>query len=106
MGIESVWIDSRIRAESDLYAGIKGLLDVPAQLVLYAFDAFGCAFSFGVIFVRQKIVIAVAAGNAERRTAGIHARPRYHAFADGVAQSNICITAGPHIADRSEARLQ
>ena len=62
-----------------------------ADFVLHAFHAVGHAFRGVVEFEGQKVLVAMSAGNAERRTAHQHARAGNIAGVDGVAQSNVAI---------------
>ena len=48
----------------------------------------------------------MAAGDAQRRAAHQHVRPRHLARVDGVAQIHIHIAAGAHVAHRSESGHQ
>jgi hypothetical protein len=59
-----------------------------------------------VIFVGQQIVVAVAAGDAERWPAHEHSRSGDVAGVDGVAQGNVAISFGAHVSHGSETRLQ
>src|SRR5215475_12653194 len=75
------------------------VLDDLAYLMLHGLDAISRAIALRVIFVRQQVVITVAAGDAKRGPTGDDARSRHHAFIDCVSQSNIGIASRAYITD-------
>src|SRR5947199_10847349 len=77
---------------------VSAVFDDLADFVLHAFNAVGSAIAFGVILVRQQVVVAMAAGDAERRPAGVNTRAGQHTFVDGITQGNVCIPVGAYIA--------
>ena len=85
---------------------ISAVFNDLADFVLHAFHAVRRAIGFGVPFVRQQVLVAVASGDRERRAAGVDTRARNHAFIDGVAQRDIGIAAGAYIAHRGESGFQ
>ena len=52
------------------------------------------------------VLVAVTAGNAERVTSVLHARPDDHSFADHFAQRHVVEVRRAHVADRREAAEQ
>ncbi len=64
---------------------VRAVLDDLTDFVLHAFHAVGRAVALGVKFVGQQVLVAVSAGDAERRSARDDVRSRQHAFVDGVA---------------------
>ena len=65
------------------------VLDVLANLLLHLRNAIRHAVCRYVIFERQQILIAVAAGNAQRGTAHLHVWPGKHARFDVISQRDI-----------------
>ena len=59
-----------------------------------------------MIFDGQEILIAVAAGDAERRSAHLHVRSRNLALIDGIAEVDIGVPARADIANGGEAGEQ
>jgi hypothetical protein len=99
--LEAVLAGLRIVALGQHAAGgahldqIGAVLDVLAHVLLHGGDAVGDAFGGGMVFGRQEVVVAVAAGDAERRSAHLHVRTRNVARVDVVAQSYIGVPDAP-----------
>ena len=55
---------------------VRAVLDDLAHFVLDRFDAVSHSAIGGVVFIRQQVVVAMSAGDAQRRTADQHARSR------------------------------
>ena len=53
-------------------------------------------------FKREKIAVAVAAGDSERRAGNLHARPDHVTGINGVAQRDIGIAFCAHVANGGE----
>src|SRR5205085_3348803 len=85
---------------------VGAIFDDLADLVLHAFHAVGSAIGFSMVLIGQQIVVTMAASDAQGGAAGIHARAGNHAFIDGVAQSNVGVAVGAHIAYRGKSRFQ
>ena len=85
---------------------VSAVLDDLAHLVLHVFDAVSDADLGGMPLVGQQVVVAMSAGNAQRRTAGVDARTGHVARIDGVAQGDVSEFGGTDVADRGEARQQ
>ena len=85
---------------------VGAVLDGLADLVLHAFDAVGHAVGGDVIFEGQQVVVAVPAGDAERRAAHQHARAGNIAGVDGIAQGDVAVALGTDVAHGGEAGLE
>src|SRR5260370_29248602 len=68
--------------------------------------AVGHAFGSVVKFRRKKIVIAVSAGNAQRRAGHAHARALDFAGINAIAQSDVRVTARSNIAHCGKASAE
>ena len=85
----------RIIAQREHAAGganlddVGAVLDDLAHLVLHVLDSISDTDFGGVPLVGQQVVIAVSAGDAQRRTAGVDAWARNIAGIDGVAQGDV-----------------
>jgi hypothetical protein len=73
---------------------------------LHAFHSIGHATPNVVVFEGQQVFVAMAAGDAERRAAHQHMRTGHIAGVDGVAQSDVAVTLGTHVAHRGKASFQ
>ena len=74
---------------------VGAILDDLARLVLHVLNAVGNASFGGVKLVGQQVVVAMSAGDAERRAAYQHARAGHIAGIDGIAQGNIRVIEAP-----------
>ena len=82
---------------------IRAVLDVLAHLVLNGGNTVGDSVIGRVIFEGQHVVVAVSAGNAQRRAAGNDARARHVPGIDGIAQSDVGELACANIPDGGES---
>src|SRR6202044_1000779 len=80
--------------------------DVLAYLVLHGRNPVGHSVSGGVIVEGQQIVVTVAARDAQRWPAHQHSWSGDVAGVDRVAQSDVAVSFGPHVAYGSETRFQ
>src|SRR6185312_4862348 len=85
---------------------VGAIFDDLAHLVLHGFHAVGYAIVLAVVVVGQQVVVAVAAGDAEGRTADQHAGAGHVAGVDGVTQGYVGVARGPHVAHGGETRFQ
>ena len=85
---------------------VRAVFDVLAHHVLHRGDAVGHAVTGDVEGLRQQVVVHVAAGDAERRTADLHVRSFDEPFVDGVAQIDIGKAIGSHIAHGGDPRFE
>ena len=77
-----------------------------AHALLDGGDAVGDAFGGGVVFGGQEVIVAMAAGDAQRRPAHLHVRTRNVAGVDIVAQGDIGIAGCADVAHAGESGLQ
>src|SRR5271167_664478 len=77
---------------------IGAVLNVLAHLVLNGGDSVSHSISYSVILVGQQIIVAVPAGDAERRTAHQHSGPGHIAGVDGVAQGDVAVSIRAYVA--------
>src|SRR3974390_1544293 len=82
---------------------VRSVLDDLTHLVLHILHAAGDADLRGMPLVRQQVVVPMVAGDAERWTGGVDARPRDVTRVDGVAESDVGKFGGADVANGGEA---
>ena len=85
---------------------VGAVLDVFADLVLDGGDAVGYGFAMDVVLVREKVLVHVAAGDAEGGTADLHVRAGDVAGVDLVAEGDVGKGVGADVADGGEAGFE
>ena len=85
---------------------VGSVLDDVAHFGAGSPGTIGNAEFFVVIFIGKQIVVAVAAGDAERRARGAHARAFDVAIVDGVAESDVGETSCADVADGGKTGAQ
>ena len=77
---------------------VGSIFDDFPHFVLHGFHAVRYPFTKEMKRGWQQVLIAVPAGDAQRRAGGDHARPDHVAIIDGIAQRNVRIVFRAHIA--------
>ena len=85
---------------------VGAVLDVLADLMLDGGDAVGYGLAVDVVLVREKVLVHVAAGDAEGGTADLHVRAGDVAGVDLVAEGDVGVVVGADVADGGEAGFE
>ena len=85
---------------------VGAVLDVFADLMLDGGDAVGYALAVDVVLVGEKVLVHVAAGDAERGAGDLHVRAGDVAGVDLVAESDVGVVVGADVADGGEAGFE
>ena len=110
--VEAVLAGLRIVALGKHAAGgadldeIGAVLDILAHLLLHGGDAVGDAFRGGMELEGKEVVVAMAAGDAQRRSANLHVRAGDIAVVDVIAEGDIGVSGCADIADAGEAGFE
>ncbi len=78
---------------------VGAVLDVFADLMLDGGDAVGYALAMNVVFEGVKVLVHVAASDAERGAGGLHVRAGNVAGVDLVAEGDVGVVVGADVAD-------
>jgi hypothetical protein len=101
-----VFISSGVKARRTELDDIRAVFDDLARLPRHAFDAVGHPFGLIMKVPRQRVLVRMPSGDAQRRPRSKDSRADHISGVDRVAQGDVRIPSGVQIANCSEARQQ